>query len=288
MMAISKKAMNTQALEKNIELLMCPICSLQMQVVEDAKLVCEKNHSFDLSRQGYVNLAPQAHVTKYNQMLFEARNILMTNGFFDPLLERIVALLDTHFEHREGGIILDAGSGEGSHLAQILSELSSTKVSGVGIDLAKEGVGAAAKNYPGNSWIVADLANCPFTDDAFDVLLNILSPANYGEFTRLIKEDGLFIKVVPEKDYLHQLRTIFYEEAERESEGNPVERVAVSFQEVWTERVTYDFPLNSLLLESLIRMTPLTWGASEEKIESALSSNLPFVTIDFTMIIGKN
>ncbi len=280
--------MNVNALNQNIHLYACPICSLPIQVVDEARLVCEKNHSFDISRQGYVNLAPQAHATKYDQSLFEARSIMMTNGFFDPLLERMIALLERTFEQKKNAVMMDAGSGEGSHLAHLLSKLSSEKFSGIGIDLSKEGVATAAKNYPGNSWIVADLANCPFQSNAFDVLVNILSPANYKEFTRLLKKDGLFIKVVPEIDYLKQLRAIFYEKTEREKEGNPVDSVAAHFTKVQTERVIYDFPLNSLLLESLIRMTPLAWGASDEKVESALSSNLSFVTVDFTMIIGTN
>lgn len=287
-MAISKKMMNTNALQEVIELFTCPICSQSMQIIEHAHLVCRKNHSFDISRQGYVNLAPQAHTTKYDKTLFEARNIMMTHQFFDPLLARITDTIQQYISEESDTLILDAGSGEGSQVTQVMQELSDRRVSSVGIDLAKEGIASAAKNYPGSSWVVADLANCPFEDRSFDVLLNILSPANYEEFTRLLKEDGLFIKVVPEKDYLKQLRVLFYEGAEREKENQPAITVAKHFKEVITERVTYDFPLNSLLLDSLIRMTPLTWGASKDKIENARLADLPFVTIDFTVIIGRN
>ncbi|MDS9472085.1 putative RNA methyltransferase [Sporosarcina pasteurii] len=286
-MAISKKMMNAQALAKNEHLFRCPICSLTMEFKEDARLVCEKNHSFDLSRQGYVNLAPQAHVTKYDKRLFEARKTIITNGFFDPLLERLTALVDERVQNKQAPTIIDAGSGEGSHLASIVSKLSDA-TTGVGIDLAKEGVLAAAKDYPGHIWLVADLANCPFQDDTFDVMLNILSPANYAEFTRVLKPAGMFVKVVPENDYLKQLRTIFYDDAERQNEGNPVERTGEYFNTVKTERITYDFPLNQMLLEKLIQMTPLSWGASEDKIKSALQSEIPAVTVDYTIIIGTN
>ncbi|AOV09046.1 hypothetical protein BI350_02515 [Sporosarcina ureilytica] len=279
--------MNARAFAQNEHLFHCPICSLTMELLEDARLVCEKHHSFDLSRQGYVNLAPQAHVTKYDKALFEARKTMITNGFFDPLLDRLTALVDEHVQHKQAPTIIDAGSGEGSHLASIVSKLSNP-ATGVGIDLAKEGVLAAAKDYPGHIWLVADLANCPFQDDAFDVMLNILSPANYAEFTRVLKPDGMFVKVVPENDYLKQLRTIFYEDAERQNEGNPVERMKDYFDNVKTERITYEFPLNQTLLENLIQMTPLSWGASAGKIEAAMKSEIPAVTIDYTIIIGTN
>lgn len=286
-MAISKKMMNTNALTEHINLFHCPICATSIQLKDGAQLVCEQNHSFDVSRQGYVNLAPQAHMTKYNRALFDARKTMMTSGFFQPVLDYLIILIDEHIKTIEAPKMIDAGSGEGSHLAYLLAKLE-TKMTGIGIDLAKEGVLAAAKDYPGNSWLVADLANSPFQNDSFDVMLNILSPANYKEFTRVLKEDGLFIKIVPENEYLKQLRAIFYEDVEKEKEGHPVESVSVHFNDVKTKRITYDFPLDTVLLENLIHMTPLTWGASAEKIAQALTSEMPFVTVDFTMIIGRN
>ena len=38
-----------------------------------------------------------------------------------------------------------------------------------------------------------------------------------------------------------------------------------------SKRITYEFPLDAELLAPLIRMTPLSWGASKEKIEEALA-----------------
>ena len=124
----------------------------------------------------------------------------------------------------------------------------------VGIDLAKEGIATAAKEHPGNIWCVADLANCPFEDGAFDTILNILSPANYAEFTRLLKPDGLFIKVVPEKGYLKELRAIFYnDDTERQQDSEHVNRFAEQFELMKTERITYEFQLDRDLLAPLIR-----------------------------------
>lgn len=286
-MAISKKKMNTNALANNLQLFHCPICCSSIQLKDGVQFVCEQDHSFDVSRQGYVNLAPQAHVTKYDRSLFEARKVMMTSGFFQPVLDKLTTFIENHISTIQTPKMLDAGSGEGSHLAYLTANLE-TQVAGVGIDLAKEGVLAAARDYPGNSWLVSDLANCPFQDRAFDVLLNILSPANYKEFTRVLKEDGLFIKIVPENGYLKQLRAVFYDDEVKEKEGNPVASVASHFKDVKTERITYDFPLDKVLLESLIHMTPLTWGTSAEKIARAKVSKIPFVTVDFTIIIGKN
>ena len=92
-------------------------------MVDKSRLVCADNHSFDLSKNGYVNLAPQAHVTKYDKSLFEARKTVMSSGFFNQVLDFITHKVREHIEGREQAFILDAGCGEGSHLSAILSQL---------------------------------------------------------------------------------------------------------------------------------------------------------------------
>ena len=285
-MTLSKKMMNAQKIEANAHLFSCPVCSARMELVDSSQLICTENHSFDLSRQGYVNLAQQAHVTKYDQALFEARKTVIDSGFFNPLLNYVTEMISDQVKDEVEPIIVDAGCGEGSHLSAILSNLKGD-VTGVGIDLSKEGIIAAAKDHPGNIWVVADLANCPFQDAEFDVVLNVLSPANYTQFKRLLKPSGLFMKVVPESGYLKELRDVFYEETDRQSDADPVARIKEHFDTVKTQRITYDFPLDSELLATLIRMTPLTWGASDEKIAEALRIGIPTVTIDFTVIMGS-
>lgn len=284
-MTLSKKMMNAQVIENNEQLFRCPVCAETMMLVESSQLVCTANHSFDLSKQGYVNLAPQAHTTKYDKALFAARKTVIDSGFFGPMLDEVTKVIAIELNDAPLCTILDAGCGEGSHLNEILRQLTGDVV-GVGIDLAKEGIAAAAKAHPGKIWSVADLANCPFQDEQFDVILNILSPANYAEFTRLLKRGGLFVKVVPESHYLKELREVFYDE-EKNRETDPVERMAAHFDEVRAARITYSFSLEDGLLAPLIRMTPLTWGAPEEKIAEAYDKNIASITIDFNVLIGR-
>ncbi|MFS0577372.1 putative RNA methyltransferase [Sporosarcina sp. 179-K 3D1 HS] len=283
-MTVSKKMMAAEILEKNERLFRCPICSTDLALVDKTRFVCQERHSFDLAKQGYVNLAPQAHETKYDKELFIARSHVMGAGFFDPTIEFIAKAIRAKLGEKSKLTILDAGCGEGTHLMNILGELGGV---GVGVDLAKEGIMAAAKAYSGTIWTVADLANCPFHDARFDVILNILSPANYAEFTRLLRPGGWIVKVVPEKRYLQELREIFYEGKEAKEETDPVLRFSDQVTDVWAERITYPFPLDRELLASLIRMTPLTWGASEGKVAEALESGLSSITIDYNVMIGR-
>lgn len=280
-MILSKKVINAQALERSEDLFKCPICSARMEVVEQSKMVCTENHSFDLSKAGYVNLSSNIHVTKYDKSLFSARKEVIDGGFFEPLLDYIYeAVLP-----QVGATILDAGCGEGSQLAAILQRLPAD-VTGVGIDLAKEGIATAAKEHPGNVWCVADLANCPFGDSTFEVILNVLSPANYAEFIRLLKPEGLFLKVIPGENYLKELRAIFYDDPKEQKDSDHGMRFEQHFESVRMDRIAYEFPLDRELLAPLIRMTPLSWGASPEKLEQALSVDIPMITVDFTVMSG--
>ena len=87
-------------IETNAHLFSCPVCSAQMELVDSSRLVCTENHSFDLSKQGYVNLAPQAHVTKYDKALFEARKTVIDSGFFNPLLDYITEVISNQLKDK--------------------------------------------------------------------------------------------------------------------------------------------------------------------------------------------
>ncbi len=54
--------------------------------------------------------------------------------------------------------------------------------------------------------MIGDLANLPLLDNSIDILLNLLSPANYQEFARVLKPGGLLIKVIPGSEYLKEVR----------------------------------------------------------------------------------
>ncbi|MFC5602066.1 putative RNA methyltransferase [Sporosarcina koreensis] len=284
-MKLTKKMQSALVMDKNIGLFKCPICSVEMEIEEQSRLVCKNLHSFDVAKSGYVNLAPQAHSTKYDKSLFEARTAVMNSGFFGPVLENIIVRLDNHLTGVECPVILDAGCGEGTHLQAVHSRMPVGSVS-IGIDLAKEGIVAASKAYPGIIWNVADLAAMPFADSSVDAILNILSPANYAEFNRLLKPGSIVVKVVPESGYLQELREAFYDGKQQKEEADPVERFREQFDAVETEPVTYTFALPEDLLAPLIRMTPLTWNAREERVREVLATGMKEITIDLRVISG--
>ncbi|MFJ5767439.1 putative RNA methyltransferase [Lysinibacillus sp. NPDC093210] len=273
--ALSKRAAGAALIDANIGLFACPICQESMQVYDQGRLTCSANHSFDIAKQGYVNMLTHSVASKYSKDLFESRKAIIDSGLYDPLEEKIAELIG------EAKTVLDTGCGEGSHLARILSQKQGI---GIGIDIAKEGILAAARHYPEQIWCVGDLAKSPFAKTSFDVILNILSPANYEEFKRLLTSNGCVVKVVPQSGYLQQLRSQLYADSAKETYSNEqtVVRFRESFSNVTVERITYTVPLASVLVPALLEMTPMGWHKAQHT-EVTVNE----ITIDVDMLVGR-
>lgn len=273
---LSKRATSIQKLKKIEELFACPICTQAITVSEEGKMSCTNNHSFDVAKQGYINLMHRPVASMYSKELFEARQQIIVSGLYDKMQQTIASLIGT-----EMPVMLDTGCGEGSHLQRICALLENSV--GIGIDIAKEGILAAAKFYEGPIWCVGDLANSPFQEQSFDTILNILSPANYDEFKRLLKPGGKVIKVVPQAGYLKELRAQAFADSEKESYSNEqtVMRFKESFDHVDVLRITYTMPLEASLVPKLLEMTPMGWH-----IENRESIQLEEITIDLDVLVG--
>jgi 23S rRNA (guanine745-N1)-methyltransferase len=293
---MSKKLQAKQLLTDVSDVFRCPVCLETLRPNEQFSLVCQNRHTYDLSKTGSLHLMLNYKTQqKYTADLFEARQALSRAGFFAPLLEPAEAIGLSHLHKRtEAPIrVLDAGCGEGSHLAQLVRAWSAggaRRMFGVGIDLSKEAIRLASRSYPGLIWSVADVSNCPLIDHQFQIVLNIFSPTNYAEMQRLLAPDGILIKIVPGADYLRELRTLLYSRDDRRSYSN--DRVVAHFRNHFRRTevipVRYRRSLQPGELELLLRMSPLAWGAREQAKRDAALSGLQTVTIDAVILLGSS
>lgn len=276
-------------------LFMCPLCDAAMHVNDRKSLVCSNQHCFDLAKSGYINLiSGSVRPTKYDKKMFQSRQAICESGFFDQMIECVLQTVrdDIRNKNAKQYNILDAGCGEGSHLADLVKGLSLTtpcEVMGVGLDISKEGCLLASRKYPGLIWCVADLARSPFMKRQFDVIVNILSPSNYMQFSRMLRDDGILIKIVPGSDYLKELRQAFYGQTARQTYSNEdvIRHFDLHFSTVVTRQIQYRKDLDQNSLQHLICMTPLSWGTAEENLQNALQSGMSSVTVDLNVLAGK-
>lgn len=273
---LSRRTQGIQLLQQHEELFACPHCNAPITIEQSGRMSCTQNHSFDIAKQGYVNMLTHAVQSMYSKELFTSRKLVLESGLYDEVQQQLASYV------KKEQTVLDTGCGEGTHLARIC-ELSGAF--GIGIDLAKEGIIEAARHYKNEAWIVGDLAKSPFPAATFEAIFNILSPANYDEFKRLLKPNGRVIKVVPAEGYLTELRQQLFADSEKESYSNTqtVARFTEAFTHVEQQRVTTTMAIAPELVPHLLKMTPMGWHRDE-----AQPITLTHITIDVDVLIGTN
>ena len=261
----------------------CPICQENLTLVESS-LKCENRHSFDLAKFGYVNLAPQIKQSaNYDKENFQNRQQILEAGFYQAILETISDLLASS---KTATTILDIGCGEGFY-SRKLQERHPDKTF-YAFDISKDSVQIAAKSEPNwaVNWFVGDLARLPIKDASMDILLDIFSPANYGEFRRVLSKDGILIKVIPTKNHLKEIRQKVQDQLTNKDYSN--QDIKNHFQEHFTILSSQTASLTKTItaeqLQALLSMTPLLFHIDQSKIDW---SQLTEITIEAEILVGK-
>ena len=289
---MDNKEKSAEIVSKYENIFKCPLCKSPMRVVGLKSLICSNNHTFDIAKQGYVNVMTRPSNSRYDKRLFEERHkINMESDLYTLLHEKMVEIIEEHMDvFNDPIVILDAGCGEGSHLQRILEGCKNEALAGVGLDISKEGIRMAARKYRESIWLVGDLANSPVADQACHVIVNILSPANYMDFKRILVPGGLIIKVVPRVNYLKELREVLFADTEKEIFKNDetVTLFKERFHLVTNFNLNYTKQLNSAELASLVQMSPLAWSAKKERIDSFINRGSSEITVDLDILVGLN
>ena len=261
----------------------CPICRENLTLVESS-LKCENRHSFDLAKFGYVNLTPQIKLSaNYDKENFQNRQQILEAGFYQAILEGVSDLLEANPSAKT---VLDIGCGEGFY-SRKLQESHSDKTF-YAFDISKDSVQIAAKsevNWAVN-WFVGDLARLPIKDASMDILLDIFSPANYGEFRRVLSKDGILIKVIPTENHLKEIRQKVQDQLTNKDYSN--QDIKNHFQDYFTilssQTASLTKPITAEQLQALLSMTPLLFHVDQSKIDW---SQLTEITIEAEIMVGR-
>ena len=261
----------------------CPICQENLTLLESS-LKCCNRHSFDLAKFGYVNLAPQIKQSaNYDKENFQNRQQILEAGFYRAILEAVSDLLANS---ETSTTILDIGCGEGFY-SRKLQENHSEKTF-YAFDISKDSVQIAAKSEPNwaVNWFVGDLARLPIKDASMDILLDIFSPANYGEFRRVLSKDGILIKVIPTENHLKEIRQRVQDQLTNKDYSN--QDIKNHFQEHFTilsnQTVSLTKTITAEQLQALLSMTPLLFRVDQSKIDW---SQLTEITIEAEILVGR-
>ncbi|WP_286267194.1 23S rRNA (guanine(745)-N(1))-methyltransferase [Thalassotalea atypica] len=236
----------------------CPLCEAPLSPSHGA-LRCTNNHSFDIAKEGYVNLLPvQFKHSKNpgdNKAMVNARREFLEKGFYQPLVERLAAL---QMEFADNNLpTLDAGCGEGYYTHQ---QMHSSAV--YGVDIAKEAIKKAAKKYRQCDFSVGTLSQLPFTSEFFGWIVSIYAPILEIEFSRVLSQGGYLLTVTPAEQHLYELKSLIYQQAQtHDVEKCPVENLTLVHQEQLSYPMMIESGQDTL---NLLSMTPFAFKASKE------------------------
>jgi 23S rRNA (guanine745-N1)-methyltransferase len=180
--------------------LRCPVCGQGLARADDQALRCRQGHSFDIARQGYVNLTAgrSPHPGDTAEMIAD-RAAFLAEGHYDFIAEALAEAV-----RPDDGLVLDAGTGTGSYLARVLQACPDAP--GLGIDVSKPALRRAARVHPRAGAALADLWRpLPLADASVSVLLNVFAPRNGPEFHRILRPSGVLLVVTPAQDHLREL-----------------------------------------------------------------------------------
>ena len=201
--------------------LICPVCDARLAQVGNT-LQCPQAHSFDVAREGYVNLLlagrKRPKILGDTKEMLQARRSFLAQGFYDPLSDAINKRVYNHLtnqRHSDASFptcVADIGCGEGYFLNRLKHhldhQLERDDVCYFGIDISKEAARLAAKRYKEMRFVVANVnQKVLFSNNSVQVLTNIFAPRNAAEFDRVITWDGLLLIVIPSPRHLANLRS---------------------------------------------------------------------------------
>lgn len=292
-----------------LSIIKCPNCGGELKRIEKS-LVCENRHTFDISKQGYVNLLPPGKEknsrTGDEQIMVKARVDFLSRGYYKKISDKLAAIISEQIRN-EGNIVLcDMGCGEGYHTCNCageLGEITSASVLALGFDaskhaavyssrhsrtlgmMPKDGIGAETGSNVQAYFMPANIFHLPIEDHSVNVAVSMFAPIAWDEVKRILKPGGILAVVSSGRDHLFEMRSLIYDEV-RLSDFVP--ETANGFSEVCRDSLTYTAELQcGDDIKNLFMMTPFYYKTTGEGRERLYEKEELNVTVDVNYTVFK-
>ncbi len=253
-------------MEKNLyyEALRCPVCGAQMRLDDTrgaGQLLCcgPRTHTFDRARSGYVHLSPRHSGGGDAKEAVRSRTAFLSAGYYAVAADALCRLTNTY---ADGGLVVDAGCGEGYYTNRLAAEGNKYQV--CGFDLSRDAVDAAAKAARRQGLTtqfgVASVFELPLASESVDAVVNIFAPCAEAEFCRVLKQGGVLILIGAGERHLLGLKRAMYDETYEN-----VGRADLPLNMELCERITQRDEIEVVgqeQIQNLFSMTPYYWRTS--------------------------
>lgn len=268
-------------LERVVKLLVCPVCRAPV-AIKGGALGCGSGHSFDIAREGYVNLLPgrsKASTADTAEMV-AARKAFLGSGPFEPLLTEVARAAAAAVDEDVPGVVLDAGGGTGEYLARVLDALPQR--GGVVLDISKLACRVATRVVPSSGVVVSDVwRSLPLRDRSAAIVLDVFSPRNAAEFHRVLSRDGALIVVTPTSLHLASLVSAMgLLSVDPDKKARLVEQLGDLFELETETLVTSELSLTRAQALAAAQMGPIAAHVSAQELGTRADAlEEPFLTV---------
>ena len=244
--------------------MICPKCK-QKLIKNGNTFQCVNHHSYDIGKSGYLNLLLNSKHSGDNKEMVNARYNFLKKNYYLPLKQKI----DEIINNLNINNIIDVGCGEG-YFDKGFNNLT-------GIDISKEAIIRASKNNKNAQYVVCSGFDLPFSDNEFDLIINIFAPHDEKEFTRVCNK--YILKVVPNINHLIELKQLLYTDIHLKKEKHLNFQ---NFKEINEYNIKYQVDVDDLY--ELLLMTPYFYTS---KIDNSVLKNQEhtLITCDFSILL---
>lgn len=240
--------------------LRCPFCGGGLALGEGAVVRCAAGHSFDVARQGYLNLLPGNARTGSadTAAMVRARSGFLADGHFAPLSDALAGAAAAALAgpRAPAGAVVEIGAGTGHHLAAVLDRLPDRR--GIALDISKHALRAAARAHPRAVAVGCDAwGGLPLADGAAALALSVFAPRDPAELARVVVPGGALVVATPEPGHLAEavaaVGMLSVPERKRERVAGQLDG---AFEPVGQSAVRATLELDAAALGQLVAMGP--------------------------------
>jgi 23S rRNA (guanine745-N1)-methyltransferase len=241
----------------------CPVC--QAPLIKNVKqYICSKNHTYDISEKGYVNLMlanqKKSKNPGDNKEMMESRKNFLNHNYYEKFS---IVLGETILEELKSDkpTILDAGCGEGYYISN-LKNLCQREAVFYGMDISKNAILYAVKRDKEINFSVGSSFDLPFIDNSLDCVIRNFAPGDDREFRRVLTKGSILVIATPGIEHLYGLKAVLYDTPRK----NPIKTEEIDgFEHIRTQNISYSISIdNNEDIKNLISMTPYYWSITED------------------------
>lgn len=265
-------------------MVICPKC--KEKLIKDGKTYkCINNHSFDISKSGYLNLLLDNQKNSKNpgddKGMIKSRKFFLEEGYYKGISDKLNEILLEKLMGTRENFILDIGCGEGYYTGKLKKYLDENNIENdiLGIDISKQAIMEASKKYKNINWVIASALNVPVNEETCDILICMFSKIIPKEKMRILKKNGMAVIVSTGENHLKEIKEVVYENVKNDF-YSPIEDMK-EFKHIKTYEVKEEINIDKKEnIENLFNMTPYRWRSPKKGIEKLFQLNSIKVTID--------